>query len=86
MLETQPVDPRSATWEDYHPTYRVYFWGDAMSSYEYELTGALDVQEVLRWAEDNRNGRTFTAYVVVDGQQGQVGIARLCGTDPARSE
>ena len=85
-METQRVDPRSATWEDYHPTYRVYFWGDAMSSYEYELTGASDVQEVLRWAEDNKNGRTYTAYVVAKGQQGKVGIARVSGTDPTRSD
>ena len=85
-MESKEVDPRTATWEDDHPTYRVYFWGEAMASYEYELTGASDVQEVLQWAENNRRGRTYTAYVVAMGDKGQDGIVRLCGADPTRSE
>jgi hypothetical protein len=83
-MEIQPVDPRTARWEDNDPVYRVYFW-DKAASYEFELTGASDVGEVLDWAEANRGDRTYTVYVVA-GDSGDVGIARIHGIDPTRRD
>jgi hypothetical protein len=77
------VDPRDETWEVDLPLYRVYFWDAEASSDEYELSGAEDVAEVLRWAESDRDGRSFTMYACIprDG----LGLVRVAGADPTRS-
>jgi hypothetical protein len=85
-VEIQRVDPRTARRELYEPVYRVYFWGVAMASYEYELTGASDVGEVLRWAEENRGDRTYAVYVVWPVSGSAAGIARVYGSDPTRRD
>lgn len=85
-MQTQPVDPRDAEIEIDSPTYRVYFWERQVTqegetpgfkSFEHEITDARDVHEVLRWAEANAGGGTFTAYVLV----GET-LVRLSGQDP----
>jgi hypothetical protein len=83
-MEIRRIDPRTSRWEDHYPTYRVYFWGKAASSYEFELSGATDVYEVVEWAKENAGAdRTFTIYAV--GRRGDsVGQIRLLGTDPTR--
>jgi len=53
---------------------------------QHELTGASDIHEVLRWAEDNREGRAYTVYVVAKGHDSQIGIVRLAGEDPTRRD
>jgi len=85
-VEIGQVDPRDTSWEDDRPTYRVYFWDTNSASSEHEVVGAADVGEVLRWAEGHRADRTFTAYLLVRSGGGQIGLARLHGTDPTRSE
>src|SRR5215212_6468069 len=52
----------------------------------YEVVRAADVGEVLRWAEEHRDDRTFTPYLLVRNGGGQIGLARLHGTDPTRTE
>jgi hypothetical protein len=47
-MEIRTIDPRTAQWENYEPTYRAYFWGEASSSDEYELLRASDIDEVAR--------------------------------------
>jgi hypothetical protein len=84
-MEVRQADPRDISWEDQRPSYRVYFWDTNNVSSEHEVVGAADVDEVLRWAEAQHGDRTFTAYLVVRNG-GQVGLARLRGTDPTRSE
>jgi hypothetical protein len=96
-LVARSIDPRDGRWEAEPVAYRVYFWGRAApgmllgsgepmyASDEYEVTGALDVTEVLRWAEKNRKGRTFTVYAVVDEVPKDRGIVLLFGTDPTRT-
>jgi hypothetical protein len=83
-MEIRTIDPRTAQWEDYEPSYRVYFWDEASSSYEYELLGAPDIDEVITWAEENRGQRTYTMYVVVQSSDGP-GLMRVRGTDPTRA-
>jgi hypothetical protein len=67
-MDAKPVDPRSIKSE--HPAiYRVYFWGDGRRwSDEYQLTGASDVHEVLRWADTNADGREIEVLVVIGTQ------------------
>lgn len=83
LMEVRPVDPRDTDSEIESPVYRVYFWESlgegpnaAFKSDEYEITGAADVYQVLRWAEANANG-TFTAHLVMDKT-----LIRLSGEDP----
>jgi hypothetical protein len=61
------VDPRDETWEVELPRCRVYFWHAEARSDEYELSGAEDVAEVIRWAESDSDRRSFTAYACVHG-------------------
>jgi hypothetical protein len=74
------IDPRDERWGVDTPAYRVYFHDARGTSDEYELTGA-DVTEVLAWAETERRGRTYVAYVCTTGRDG-LGLIRLAGADP----
>jgi hypothetical protein len=74
------IDPRDQRWEVDTPAYRVYFHDARGTSDEYELTGA-DVTEVLAWAEAERRGRTYVAYVCATSRDG-LGLLRLAGADP----
>ena len=78
------VDSRDQQWEDNDPVFHVYFWrelgGGAFHQDEYELSGA-DVNEVLVWANEERDGRTFTLYLQRDDLSGR-GLVLLAGIDP----
>jgi hypothetical protein len=78
-MDVNGIDPRDQTWEIPSPTFRVCFHDGKGASDEYELSGG-DVQDVLRWAEAHRRGRTYTVDVCVprDG----LGLIRLAGRDP----
>ena len=85
-MHARPIDPRDTEIEVTSPTYRVFFWErhatdgnvtPGFTSHEYEIADAQDVNDVLRWAEANQSGRTFTAYVVLDKT-----LVRLSGSDP----
>lgn len=85
-MQVRSIDPRGTAGEMESPTYRVYFWEPqatekgattGFKSVEHEISGARDVNEMLRWAEANAGGRSFTAYVVV----GET-LVRLSGQDP----
>jgi hypothetical protein len=67
-MDTRTVDPRFIDSE--HPAiYHVYFWSDGrLRSDEYELTGALDVHEVLQWADAHAVGREIEVLVVIGAQ------------------
>ena len=84
-MRARPIDPRDTETEVTSPTYRVFFWEpqveQGLMSHEYEITDALDVQEVLEWATTNAGDRTFTAYVVIDET-----LVRLVGRDPTVPE
>ncbi len=82
-VEIARVDTRDETWEVDLPLYRVYFWDAEARSDEYELSGAEDVAEIIRWAESDSDGRSFTVYACVPGDG--VGLVRVAGTDPTRS-
>ncbi len=69
----------------------MYFWRPEWepdrcvrySSVPYELSGAVDVHEVIAWATENAPvGATFTLYVADRDDEGRVGLVRLAGTDP----
>jgi len=86
-LSARPVDPRDARWEEWSPSYRVYFWrpvgGTGFASREFEIRGG-DVEAVFAWADENRvEPETFALFVVVDRGDGP-GLVRLAGTDPTR--
>ena len=76
-MEIVSVDPRDQSWEIDKPRYRVYFWDAAATSYEYEVSQADDVAEVMAWAEAERGTRTFTLYACV--QHDGLGLVRLAG-------
>jgi hypothetical protein len=77
MVRATPVDPRDNRWEVDHPAYRVYFWLPGITD-EWELEGA-DVDEVLRWAADNADGRQYVVYTFVSDTEGP-GLIRLLGS------
>ncbi|MEB8340773.1 hypothetical protein [Streptomyces endophyticus] len=80
-VEIRGIDPRDTTWEQDHANYRVYFWDrSTTTSYEYELLGDVDVDEVLAWAEEYATARGWarTVYAVtMDGDRR--GLIRLAG-------
>ena len=82
-MDVRQVDPRDTTIEVATPTYRVYFWepvggeSSGFRCYEYEISDAKDVHEVLRWANGEAGTRTFTVHVVIDDT-----LVRLSGNDP----
>jgi hypothetical protein len=82
------IDPRDEQWAKDHPSYRVYFWrkiapgpDGAWGSDEWQIEDAADVHEVIAWAEEHAEGRTYVLYAVVDDPDGP-GLVRLAGTDP----
>jgi hypothetical protein len=86
-MDARPVDPRDPEWEVSSPSYRVYFWRPRSGGYEseeFQLEGTTDVAEVLGWAEERAEGRTFTVYAVVDAL-GERGLVQLAGIDPTAS-
>lgn len=93
------VDPRDIEWEVEQPVYRVYFWHqppappgvsqEHMGYHcdEHRLTGARDVHEVLRWANDTaRPEQSFTLYVEHDNLDHERGLIHLAGIDPTVRE
>lgn len=88
-MDIAGVDPRGISWEVELPVYRVYFWGPpgldvAAACDERRVTGAGDVEEVLRWAHREAEGRVFVVYVEA-GDGGERGLLRLYGKDPSVS-
>lgn len=95
-----PIDPRDTIWERRDPTYRVYSWSvpldvtRAPTSYEWRVTGAIDVHEVIAWAEQERGGRTYELFVEhfnrmesrTEGWTDAAGLIRLAGTCPVDGE
>lgn len=80
-MDLRRIDPRDTAWEQDHARYRVYFWDiAAVTAYEYEVVGAVDVGEVLGWASGyaGERGWAYTLYVVVD-DSGAPGLVRLAG-------
>ena len=93
----QGIDPRDTEWEVEEPVYRVYFWHQPLApagvpqehmmfhSDEYQLSGAVDVGEVLDWARSTaRRDQTFTLYVEHRHGEGP-GLIHLMGVDPTTS-
>ncbi|MDT0276394.1 hypothetical protein [Blastococcus goldschmidtiae] len=79
-MHAASVDPRDTRWEEPSPVYRVYFW-DRGSSYEWRLTGATDVHEVLARATGPAGrGRAFELFVETSTGQGP-GLIHLAGQD-----
>ena len=91
-MEARPVDPRDAGRAEDHPTYRVYFWErlsyvgvpqeqSGYRSESYDISGVVDVREVLTWAEENAGpNRTFAIYAILDRCE-----IRLLGQNPTQS-
>jgi hypothetical protein len=79
-MEARPVDPRDIELE-MQAVYRVYFWSAGRTvCEEFELTGAVDVHEVLGWIDRNAAGREVEALVVVTGcDVGRRDVPGSCG-------
>ncbi|GGZ59895.1 hypothetical protein GCM10010387_62080 [Streptomyces inusitatus] len=78
-MDIRGVDPRDTTWELDHARYRVYFWDRANAvSDEYEISGEVDVEEVLAWAAQFAEEHRYTVYVSVK-TSGDSGLIRLTG-------
>lgn len=81
-MKARPVDPRDIDLEWTSTTYRVYFWtADGTVSEEHEITGVLDVRQVIRWADARADGRTTEIFVRHD-HDAQRGLIRLAGARP----
>ena len=52
-MDVRRIDSRDTEWEIPSPPYRLHFWRQlahgGYTSEEFELRGAVDVREVLRW-------------------------------------
>jgi hypothetical protein len=80
-MEARRVDPRFIE-SEHAAVYHVYFWSDRRRrSDEYELTGASDVHEMLRWADANAQGREVEVLVVI-GTQSMYLVGPLDHTQP----
>jgi len=76
------------------PVYRINFWerhtkNGAWNLDAYVLTGAVDVNEVLRWVETHQGPRRVEVFVEVDGgppdspdTPRNFGLIRIAGEDP----
>ena len=96
VMRASPIDPRDTEWECSDPAYRVYFWSQptsplvAYTSYEWRITDASDVHEVVAWAESERRGRTYELFVEHtdrmesrdEGWTDAPGLIRLAGSNP----
>lgn len=93
-MHAATLDPRDIRWEQDLPTYRVYFYERAAlgpeeedghsswGAYEWRLTGATDVHEVLAWATGPEGrGRRFELFVEWSTAEG-TGLLRLAGENP----
>ncbi|MGX2995443.1 hypothetical protein JNUCC64_14280 [Streptomyces sp. JNUCC 64] len=81
-MDIRGVDPRDTTWEFDRARYRVHFWDlENTASDEYEVSGEVDVEEVLAWAARfaGEHGFTYTVYVHVPVAGGGPGLIRLTG-------
>lgn len=83
-MDARQIDPRTATWEDDFPVYRVVFWvGDAAD--EWDVEGATDVHQAIAWATEQARGRNFTLSVVARFA-GDEGVLRVLGADPTKPQ
>jgi hypothetical protein len=80
-MDVRPVDPRDIRWEDRASVFRVSFRSGSRSD-EYELTGAADVAEVLRWAHERADGRAYTVCAVIDPHPAERGLLQLATVAP----
>ncbi|WP_416964416.1 hypothetical protein [Streptomyces sp. Agncl-13] len=81
-MDIRGIDPRDTAWEQDHARYRVYFWDvAAVTAYEYEVLGEVDVDEVLTWASPYAAERawTYTVYAAVTPDEDGPGLIRLAG-------
>jgi hypothetical protein len=81
-VDIHGIDPRDIAWEQDHARYRVYFWDvAAVTSYECEVLGEVDVDEVLAWASRyaGERGWAYTVYAAVTGDGDGPGLVRLAG-------
>lgn len=95
VFETIHAEPRETV---YSPCYRVNYWqqphpGIAWNLDAYALTGAKDITEVLRWADEHSNGRSFEVFAEIDDEpEGSLqnprksGLIRLLGSNPNAGE
>lgn len=75
------VDPRLYSTSCAVPFYRVDFWWSDVASEEWLLQGAESVNEAIRWAEHNADGRTFVLYCGVSTKENS-DLIRLLGAEP----
>ena len=95
-MDVRPLErdqAKAVRWESDFPPYRVDFWrqlapppgGDpakmGFKRDSYYLTDAESVEDVLQWAADNREDRTFVVWAMAK-HAGEAGILRLRGDDP----
>ncbi|GIT78490.1 hypothetical protein LLS1_01590 [Leifsonia sp. LS1] len=79
-VAAEGVDPRDVSWEVEDPAYRVYFHGPAGRADEWRVTDARSVNEVVAWANERADGRSYVLYVEV--KTAETGLVRLDGFDP----
>jgi hypothetical protein len=86
-MDAQPIDPRDITWEVDYPTYRVTFWRrDGSASDEWRLTDAINVHEVLAWADARvEAGWTYQVFIETAATRG-LGTLRVVGPNPSASD
>ncbi|ASN39433.1 hypothetical protein CGQ24_10675 [Arthrobacter sp. 7749] len=84
-MKISPVDPRYVSEEDLTPVYRVDFWNENCDSSEHRIENAACVEDVLAWAEANRNGRQAVVWVEYN-YGGVIGMCRLHGQEPTGEE
>lgn len=82
------VDPRDVRAEGSVEAWRVYFhrWqsesaGSAYVREEFRLSGATDVRSVLRWADEQADGRAYVVYLELPSPQGPT-LIRVQGDEP----
>ena len=91
-MNAEEIPVNDGRWETTATAYRVYFWtliADAVppSAPLWRCTPlrleATDVGEVLTWANENADGRSYTVYVEVDADP--PGLMQIYGVDPTVS-
>ncbi|SDR03529.1 hypothetical protein SAMN02800687_3405 [Curtobacterium sp. UNCCL20] len=70
-LRAQQIDPRDVQTEYEISVYRVYFVDGDGATDEYRVEGAVDVRQVLAWADEHAAGRGFDLYVETEGRTGK---------------
>lgn len=84
-IKVSLVDPRYVSEEDLVPVYRVDFWNENGDSSEHRLENAAGVDDVLAWAEANKDGRQAVFWVEYR-HEGGTGMCRLRGQEPISEE